>query len=216
MGNLYIPDLFDEYDRCWQEYNQGGEENLVRAFELSQLSALPDKQEKLFIPRFRDIANFTQLPNIHLLSKFEQIKGSTLTNEEKNILKERLTYAYVWLSKYAPDEYRYQISIKSFNEIDLTEAQWRFLNDLTPIWQNASDPEKLQSEIFQLAKKLNIDLKDAFRSLYISVLDKQHGPRAGWLLKKFPKEVVIDRLRRSYRKIQSESGKRKARISCVA
>lgn len=194
MGNLYIPDLFDEYDRCWQEYNQGGEENLVRAFELSQLSALPDKQEKLFIPRFRDIANFTQLPNIHLLSKFEQIKGSTLTNEEKNILKERLTYAYVWLSKYAPDEYRYQISIKAYSEINLTEDQWAFLNDLVRVWEEAQDPEALQSEIFKLAKTKAIDLKKAFEALYIVTLGKSRGPRAGWLLKKFPKEVIVDRL----------------------
>jgi len=39
-----------------------------------------------------------------------------------------------------------------------------------------------------------MNLKDAFKALYVAVLDKEHGPRAGWLLKKFPKDVVIARL----------------------
>lgn len=193
-GNMYIPDLFDEYDRCWQEYNQEGDDNYARAFVLSQVGEPKPPNKDLFIPRFRDIANLTQLPNVKLLHKLEQIKGSKLTRDEKKILSERLTYAIYWLNNYAPDDYRYQISTKLYPEIDLSESQWSFLNDLSPIWQQAQDPEKLQSEIFQLAKAKNIDPKDAFRALYTVLLDKSYGPRAGWMMKKFPKEEVRERL----------------------
>lgn len=206
VGTMAIPDLFDEYDRCWQAYNDGGDEMQRRAFELSQIDALPTKQKNLFLPRFRDIANFTQLPNVELWNRLEQAKGLALTDAEKNIIRERLTYAFVWLSKYAPDDHRYQISLKSLNEISLSEAQWDFLNDLSTIWKSAEDPEKLQSEIFQLAKRKKIDPKDAFKALYIAIVDKQHGPRAGWLLKKFPKELVIERLTLN----KNQSGSKKA------
>lgn len=193
VGNMYIPDLFDEYDRCWQAYISDSDENLSRVFELSQVGELTAK-EKLFLPRFRDVANFIQLPNINLFSRFGEIKGSQLTASEKNVLDERVKYAHIWLSKYAPDEYRYQISDKSYEELDLTETQWNFLNDLATIWPKGNDPEKLQSAIFKLANAKNINLKDAFKALYIAVLDKTHGPRAGWLLKKFPTDVIIVRL----------------------
>ncbi|MEK7141245.1 MAG: lysine--tRNA ligase, partial [Patescibacteria group bacterium] len=33
VGTMAIPDLFDEYDRCWQAYNEEGDEELSHAFE---------------------------------------------------------------------------------------------------------------------------------------------------------------------------------------
>ncbi|MBI3379724.1 lysine--tRNA ligase [Candidatus Gottesmanbacteria bacterium] len=194
MGTMAIPDLFDEYDRCWQAYNTGSDENLSSIFEYSQIDDIPGKNPTLFLPRFRDIANFAQLPNVDLWQKLQQIKGTELTEFEDDIIRERLTFAFIWLSKYAPDEYRYQISIKSIEEINLTSKQWEFLNVLSDIWANVKDPEELQSKIFQLAKAKDMNHKEAFNTLYTVLLDKPHGPRAGWLLKKFPSEVVIKRL----------------------
>lgn len=194
MGTMAIPDLFDEYDKCWQAYNYGSDENLSRAFELSQTSTLAESDPSLYLPRFRDIANFVQLPNISLLDRLAMDKGKPLTEMEKRIVEERVKYVAVWLDTYAPDEYRYQISTKSKSEINLTDAQWEFLNALSEIWQNVSDPEKLQSEIFVLAKIQKLDLSHAFKALYTVTLDKNHGPRAGWLLKKFPIEAIVKRL----------------------
>lgn len=194
MGTMAIPDLFDEYDRCWQAYNSASDEQLARAFELSQVGELPSKKPDLFIPRFRDIANFLQLPNVNVKEKFEDLKGAQLTQHEEDILTRRSSYAQAWIDSYAPDEYRYRISDKPFSSLSLTSEQWSFLNDLVPIWQKVTDPERLQSEIFILAKAKNLDLKKAFKALYIAVLDKEHGPRAGWLLKKFPVSEVVSRL----------------------
>lgn len=194
MGTMAIPDLFDEYDRCWQAYNESGDVELSHAFEYAQTGETPNRRPGFFLPRFRDIANYTQLPNIDLWFKFEEIKGAPLTDEERDLIGDRLTNAYVWLGHYAPDEYRYQISLKRFDEIQLSEEQWKFLNDLSIIWPTINDPEKLQSEIFRLAKTNRIDHKQAFHALYMVTLDKPHGPRAGWLLKKFPTDVMVERL----------------------
>ncbi len=194
VGTMAIPDLFDEYDRSWHAYNEGGDEELSHAFVYAQIKAAPTRKPELFIPRFRDIANYSQLPNIDLLSKFGEAKGSSLTQEERMIIDDRLTYASVWLETYAPDEYRYQISQKQYKEIRLSEAQWKFLNDLALIWPRVNDPENLQSEIFRLAKTNDIHHQQAFQALYMVTLDKSHGPRAGWLLKKFPTDVMVARL----------------------
>lgn len=194
MGTMAIPDLFDEYDRCWRAYNDGGDENLDRAFALSQINGIPNRSENLFLARFRDIANLTQLPNVELYMRLEEMKGKKLTEIEREIIKERLAYVEVWLRNYAPEEYRFQISEKHFQEINLTKQQWKYLNELASVWEVAQDPEKLQSEMFMLASQNGLDSKVAFLALYTVLLDKKHGPRAGWLLKKFPKEEVIERL----------------------
>lgn len=193
MGTMAIPDLFDEYDRCWMAYIDGSDESMSRAFELSQPGSVPEK-EQVFLPRFRDVANFEQLPNVDVYERFTKIKGSELTVTEREIIRERSEYAKVWLKTYAPDEYRYQIATKPYSRYSLSVDQWKFLNALAAIWRTVSDPEKLQSELFALARAQNIDMKAAFRALYMVVLDKEHGPRAGWLLKQFPVEAVIKRL----------------------
>ena len=194
VGTMAIPDLFDEYDRCWQAYNEEGDEELSHAFEYAQTGEVPTRQNGLFIPRFRDIANLRQLPNIDLQGKFGGNEGAPFSEVEQEILGERLTYTAVWLSNYAPDEYRYQISLKRFDEITLSQEQWKFLNDLSIIWPKINDPEMLQSEIFRLATLTGIGHKEAFQALYVVTLDKSHGPRAGWLLKRFTPEVMVDRL----------------------
>src|SRR5205823_3517375 len=58
-GTNAIPDLFDEYDRCYEAYITGSDEDLARAFEMSQVGELP-KKEITLLPRFRDVANYLQ------------------------------------------------------------------------------------------------------------------------------------------------------------
>ncbi len=194
VGTMAIPDLYDEYDRCWTAYNTEGDEGLSRAFEMAQIGDIPDKNPHLFLARFRDIARLYQLPNVDLFSRLSEIKGSPLTAEEKNIINIRLADAITWVNNYAPDDFTYQLSTVPFQDIHLTGVQWKFLNKLADIWENVKDPEKLQSLLFTLAKSLKLDHKKAFGALYSVVLGKDHGPRAGWMLKQFPKDAVLDRL----------------------
>lgn len=210
VGTMAIPDLFDEYDRCWMAYNDTADEELSHAFKYAQTGVITVRKPGLFIVRFRDIANYIQLPNVDIWAKFEDMKGSPLTDEERDVVKDRLAYVYVWLESYAPEEYRYQVSQKKFDEIDLSEKQWKFLNELSVIWSNVDDPEKLQSEIFRLAKANNIHPKEAFYALYMVILDKPHGPRAGWLLKKFPSDVMVARLTLNK---QAQSSKQNAPVT---
>ena len=192
---LAIPDLFDEYDECWSQYINGGNKNLIRAFELAQANNLPQKAET-FIPRFRDVVNYLQMPNVDLLEKFAQIKGAQLTEVEKDILKSREEYARTWMSNYAPEEFRLQMSRKLPKETKtLTSEQKEFLLNAAELVEDTESPENLQLALYDLSKKMNIGAKDAFASIYLSFIGKTHGPRAAWFLLQYPKEQVIERLK---------------------
>ncbi|MBI4028800.1 MAG: lysine--tRNA ligase [Candidatus Blackburnbacteria bacterium] len=195
FGTLAIPDLFDEYDECWQEYIKGGNNNLIRAFEIAQVGKLPEKKETFF-PRFRDVVNYVQMPDVDLDAKFEELKGASLTEEEKAILKEREEYARVWMGSYAPDELRLQMSKEMQGEAKtLTVEQKEFLQKAVQLVESTESPEDLQVALYNLTKEMNIGAKDAFAAIYLSFIGKTHGPRAAWFLLQYPKEQVIERLK---------------------
>lgn len=193
MGTMAIPDLFDEYDRCWGAYVTGSDENLARAFELSQIKNKPSK-EKIYLPRFRDVANFIQLPNINLKKKFEEEKGKILSAYEFGILKEREEYAKVWIEKYSPSEYKVQMIEEISEGLKFSKDEKEYLKGVRDLIVKEDNPEKLQLALYNLAKKLNVPTKDAFAAVYQIFIGKKYGPKAAWFLLSYPKEKVIERL----------------------
>lgn len=195
QGTNAIPDLFDEYDRCWLAYNTDSDETLSSAFVYSQIKDPPKKQE-LFLPRFRDVANFLTMPNVDLSKKFDEIKGSKLNSQELDILKERGKYAQIWIDKYAPEDYQVKMYEElSDNAKNLSEEQKEYLLKACELIESLDDPEKLQFELYELSKKLGISGKDAFVAIYLSMIGKTHGPKAAWFILSYPKEKIIERFK---------------------
>jgi lysyl-tRNA synthetase class 1 len=183
-ATMAIPDLFDEYDMgariFWKQ--EEGDLRLGRSFELAQVDG--KTPEPHFLPRFRDVANWMQHPEIELETYFAEIKGSPLTEFERLVLDERKKYARFWVENYAPEEFqltpRATLPEKAHT---LTSDQRSFLkqlNDLInsqPNWQ-ALD---LQQQLFELAKS-SIGSKPAFQAIYLAFLGKTAGPKAAWFL----------------------------------
>ncbi|MBI5448847.1 lysine--tRNA ligase [Candidatus Gottesmanbacteria bacterium] len=194
VDSMAIPDLFDEFDRCWQAYNTGLDEDFSRAFVLSQVGEIPPKQQ-LFLPRFRDVANYMQLANIHVEKKFEEMKGSSLNVQETEILKEREKYARVWIERYAPQAYRMQMSPSVPDTAKLlTEKQKEYLYEVVKLLHQAHDADALQIALYAAAKKLSLDSKEAFAGVYLALTGKTHGPKAAWFLLQYAKDDVTKRL----------------------
>lgn len=195
IGTMAIPDLFDEYDRCFRAYIDSSDETLARTFEMSQIGELP-KKEPTFLPRFRDVVNLMQQATVDLQKKFEEIKGSSLNEEELHNLKEREKYARIWIEKYAPDEFKLGLSEEMPDKIkELDQEQKEYLVEAIKLVESDLDAEELQTKLYELTKSLGINTKKAFSSLYISLIGKEFGPRAGAFLRQYPKEKVVERLR---------------------
>ncbi len=197
IGTMAIPDLFDEYDRCWRAYVAGDDQDLARTFELSQIDTLLPKTE-FFLPRFRDVANYIQLPNVNLVEHFAKEKGSTLTGQEQLILEERKKYATIWVQTYAPEEYRFRMTPVLPSEVSgLTKEQREYLADVILLVQSKIESDDLQLKLYETAKIRSFDSKKAFAAVYIALLGKIHGPKAGWLLRSYSVEAVVERLRQA-------------------
>lgn len=195
MGTMAIPDLFDEYDRCFKAFINGSDEVLARIFEMSQIGELP-KKDATVLPRFRDVINYIQMPNVDLQKKYEEIKGGLLTFTELNLLKEREKYARIWLGQYAPKEYRIEMTSELPKQVSvLTGEQKEFLGKAALLVEKENSPDNLQLALYNLTKELGVDAKKSFSAIYIALIGKEFGPKAAWFLLQYPKEKVIKRLR---------------------
>jgi len=195
-GNWTIPNLFDEYDRCAEAFYQKGKKSeFGRVFELSQVKEPP--KEEPFFPRFRDVANHFQMPNINLVRHFEEVKGKSLTDFEKKILEERIHYAKIWLKDHAPSEAVFFISQTMPKTAKKLSAEQRaFLKELANLlekWPRSAD--ELQTILYNLAKKQEIKSSKAFEAVYQVLIGKSHGPKAAWLIHSQDKNFILKRFK---------------------
>ncbi|MFA6080865.1 MAG: lysine--tRNA ligase [Patescibacteria group bacterium] len=189
-----IPNLFDDYDRCLNNYflklenklpkDKAGEvaADYARIIELSEVKPLPKK--RLYLPRFRTIANLLKTKNDDLLASFETQNKKQLTAEEKEILDERIKYAKIYLDKYEGD--KTELTAKPFS---ITEKQKEFLKILKEnLEKQAADP---QLAVFESIKQADIPAREAFSAFYNTLTGKSFGPKAGDLIKQLGIEKVI-------------------------
>jgi len=198
--NNTVPDLFDGYDRAMKEwYKNGNKSDLGLIYSYSQVKKLSAKP--LFTPRFRQVAVFMQMPSIDLVKYFSIEKGSDLTKNEKNLLHERIEYARIWLENYADEKEKYDIKDKLPERAkELSQDQKQFLHSLAGLLkdQKFDSGEKLQFEVFELIKKSGLASPDAFKALYILLMNKEYGPKMGWVLFDLlqrKREFLLDRLK---------------------
>lgn len=194
-SGMTIPDLYDEYDQAARIFwgDETGDTRMGRAFELSQIGAVPKSE---FLPRFRDVALWMQHPELNLIEEFEKIKGKELTIVEKQNLETIKKYAQIWVNSYAPEEYQL-IAQKELPDraTDLTTDQLKYLANAIELVKSQKwpDPQDLQQALFDLSKT-GIGVKLAFQSIYLAFLGKTHGPRAAWFLLNLDHEILNSRV----------------------
>ncbi len=195
-----VLDLFDEFDRCFEKSKNPAsdmDKDLGRYF----LEAVWDgKYTNVgYLPRFRSICTYLQLPNTNIYAWAEGQKGSALTAPEKTVLEERIKYSRTWLTKYAPEKY-----VFSFMETvpaqakKLSTDQKDFLKNLVKMFdekypKDLPSGENVQVEVFELAKNSSAGSAKAFEAIYISLIGKSSGPKAGWLIADIGLEKVKER-----------------------
>ena len=197
VGTMAIPDLFDEYDKAWEVYDKSGDEKLARTYVLSQITSIPKKEKGFFAPRFRDVANFLSqgFSDKEVLEKMTMAKNGKIDDSELGVLEERLKYARLWLESYAPDEYRFEMTSKVPKEAkSLSQSQKDYLKGVLKLFDKDATAEGLQVSLYESAKEMGIPTKEAFAAVYLALIGKSHGPRAGMLLIKFGREKVAKRI----------------------
>lgn len=181
VNTMAIPDLFDAYDKAWEENS--------RSFVLSQIG---DTSTKNFsAPRFRDVVNYLSqgLSESEVLDKFK--------DSDRKTIDERIKYAKYWLENYAPEEYRFEMKEKVPEVVkNLTDDQKKYLKAVIDSFDKLGDDAvAIQFNLYEISKQVDIGGKDAFSAIYLSLIGKTHGPKAGVLISNIGKDKVLDRFK---------------------
>ncbi|OGY24589.1 MAG: lysine--tRNA ligase, partial [Candidatus Woykebacteria bacterium RBG_13_40_7b] len=188
--------LFDDFDTA----RDSKDPDLKRIYELSMVD---QKSRNYFVPRFRDLVNLIQMPQVRgqglgvknqLIKEVERLKGGKLTEGDEKALEERVKYVRIWLEKFAPEETKFSVKKDLPLEAkDLTEKQREFLTSVAQ-YVEERDPEKFQNILYDESKKLNLTSEDAFKAIYLAFLGKDHGPKAAWLILSLDENFVKKRV----------------------
>ena len=174
-----IPALFDEYQKAAKEYFDEMDSDLARAFYYSQIEE-PKKPPEI---KFSTLAQWVQMPNME-----DKIKEEGF--------KQWAVYAKAWVEKYAPEDQRFSIQKELPQEVKgLSKNQKELLGRIASELDKDWEPEDLQTRIYDLGKEIELGGKEAFGAIYTSLLGKNYGPKAGWLILSLEKGFVEKRFK---------------------
>lgn len=178
-----IPNLFDEYQKAADAFFNKSNDDLARSFELSQIS----EAKKPPSIRFSVLSQWVQMPNMD-----GEIK--------KQRLEEWAKYARVWVERFAPEDQKFTIA-KELPEISssLFGKQKELLGKVTGLVDQKLSPEELQTKIYETGKELGLNGNETFQAIYLSLIGKDHGPKAAWLILSLDSEFVKTRFEEASR-----------------
>lgn len=197
-SEMGILDMVDEYDRVERLHYVGNEENeedLVRAYILSQPRGLKDKLP-LQIP-YRHLVNVVQLTNdfgnmLEILKRTEDLGGSTV--DDLKLLEQRADCVRYWLNGFAPDMVKFSIS-EELPSTHLAPDELEFLSIVYNGLLNCPwSGEQIHNVTFEASKTNDLGAKKGFQTLYRIFIERRSGPRMGHFLATLDKDFVLKRI----------------------
>lgn len=131
---------------------------------------------------------------VAIISRTEYSKAA---QEDAETIKRELAFIDNWLKTEAPDDLKFELQ-QSLPDVELTDKQKVYLSELAKKIENApkdADGAWFHQAIYDLKDKSGLQPKELFQTLYLVILDKNSGPRAGWFLSILHRDWLIKRLK---------------------
>ncbi|WP_254864292.1 lysine--tRNA ligase [Halovivax gelatinilyticus] len=108
----------------------------------------------------------------------------------------RVERAQAW-ARRTENEFDYELARSAVPDHDFDAATEAALDELAAfVDAGVDDPDDLQGEIYETAKRHDVPVGDFFAAGYRLFFDDEQGPKLGQFLAKLDREFVVDRLRR--------------------
>ncbi|MEM4703307.1 MAG: lysine--tRNA ligase [Candidatus Pacearchaeota archaeon] len=90
-------------------------------------------------------------------------------------LKQIMTCVKNWLEKYAKEDYKFELQEEP--KVILKENEKKAIKDLAEFLKEKIKEEELSQELYNIAKKNNLQVPEFFKTCYKVLVNKEHGPR---------------------------------------
>ncbi|RCV64074.1 lysyl-tRNA synthetase, class 1 [Methanophagales archaeon] len=148
---------------------------------------------------FRHLLALVQIARGEFPNLIEVIKRSGYAvhgdDAELEELRKKAGYAENWLRTYAPPSMKFELQLDVPTEElkQLSEPQRKALGGLAQDIQDGMNAEDWHNRIYDVASATNMETKELFQAIYMALLKKPSGPRAGWLLASLDSEFLRSR-----------------------
>lgn len=191
--------LFDDYDRLVTKVATGQATPAdVRMHQTAWAHpSVAAPVRPMDLPPFDTITSVVQLPHVDTVAALERGLGRTLDDVERAVLDERLQAAATWLRAFAGPEDRIELQAElPASAAALPERARASLHVLAGLLQDRPwQGDAVQAAVFDAARCTPLPPKETFAAVYQVFLDRESGPRAGYLLAFLDRAEVLERLR---------------------
>jgi len=202
---VLLNERFERAERIYygkeQAENEVIESKIKNAYAMAAIGKLPKK-----MPLRLPYSFAVQISQLFPAEKgLEEIIGvlhqtghvpAKVSADGKKAIAQKIDLARTWVEKYAPAEFRLCFLEKlSDSEKNAMDSNARKL--LKPIADGIAklgSADEVQQAIFDAAKSAGVPPKLVFKAIYLALLGKDSGPRAGLLILALGKEKCVKRL----------------------
>ncbi len=194
-SGLGLYNLIDEFSNVEEAVEQGRQHDFAEAYKVA--TAISSER------------TISSVPFNHLVSVYQAARGNEdeifailkrtgyeeVVGSQAEVLRREIPYVANWLTKYAPESVKFSIQDHLPN-IELSAAQRQFAKILADKINNQDglDGQKMHETIYAAKEEAGLQPAEAFRALYLLILGKQSGPKAGWFLASLDKDWLVGRL----------------------
>jgi len=201
-----LPNLYDDFDLSERVYfkkekiGKHEDKQFKRLYEISR-SKLPKRLPPQVPYSFAAVVSQiypTWKTRLKALKETGQIKGRLSSNESK-YLKQRLEHSKMWVTKYAPEEQRFELVEKP--KVQLVEKTRQAVMDLAELLKKKKLSEKeLYNSFYEICEQRGVQTKVFFSSVYKILINKPFGPRLAPFILAIGKNKVVKLLEKATRR----------------
>ena len=163
-----------------------------RAVELSRAGG--------FLPvgvPFKHVVVVAQTTNFDLDKMLDLLGRTGYENVSREALADRTAYARRWLVEFAPEEIRFTVQERLPAEVaELAPEQRAFLGRLAEELREGMNGEAIHKLVYDLAGEFEgVRPASLFQAIYLSLLGRRRGPRAGLFIALLGIDFCADRFR---------------------
>jgi lysyl-tRNA synthetase class 1 len=191
-----VPHLFDEFDKAERIFfgkettgDKRRDNNYKRAYELAVEKPKKKLLFKISYESFVEIVKILPEKNQaeFVIKKLKEFGYSEkISKSQMKYLEERINLVKNWIKDFQ--------KIKKI-EIEINENERIALKKLIEKIKSINNEERLQSEIFKIAKSSEIKPVKFFKLIYKILLNSESGPKLGYYILDVGKEEVINKLK---------------------
>ncbi|MCO8267489.1 lysine--tRNA ligase [Haloferax sp. AB510] len=193
-----LDQLVDDFDRFERAYfGEVDDESLTRFAERAYPFVVDEvREDRIRLPyTFAAVLGMTDDEDLRVkMARNEGFFDEDTPDEVVEEALDRVERARRWAEKM-DNQYNYRLQVE-LPEFDFEPAVEAALDDLADFVAEGHDGEAIQGEIYETARRHDIEMGDFFAAGYRLFFDAEQGPRLGEFLGELERDFVVTRLRR--------------------